>query len=272
MSGARTALGLGLALALTGCWVLADERQGPIEGAVFPHADGYDAPELHGVAALGSQGGTCERCHAEAGEVTPTCTTCHETYPHPEGWIAGAVHGEGTWGAGGSVRECNACHEYSGLQTAVDLPCDGCHASFPHGMSWEISHDTYTRDRGSAVAVCGPCHGEDLAGGSVDISCTECHADYPHAADWASPEAHGVAALADSTSCLACHSTDGSGGSSGVDCSLCHTAWPHSSRWDEEHLGVAGTLGEGPCLDCHEPGDGPATMVATCARSCHGGG
>jgi len=76
--------------------------------------------------------------------------------------------------------------------------------------------------------------------------------------------------------CAACHAdpkdaTQWTGGRSGIACSTCHASYPHPSTWAVDHATATAPLGEAVCAMCHEPGDGPATMVATCAARCHGG-
>lgn len=129
-------------------------------GVEFPHAEGYDAAAAHGAEALDRGTGACLSCHRE-GAQAPSCTSCHEGYPHPAGWLSGATHGAGLSGTGGeAAREpCAACH---GVEGSTAPSCTSCHTSWPHPAGWELGgqHGVWAMARGSATAACGSrCHG-----------------------------------------------------------------------------------------------------------------
>ena len=241
----------------------------------FPHAEGFKAGALHGKEAIAVGADACDTCHRLDGSAAPTCASCHDAYPHPDGWLAGAVHGKGLTGDTGPVaREpCMKCHDLPGLAATDDHACTGCHASYPHVEGWELvgQHGTFMLARGSAGAACGACHGADLAGTTEAPSCTKCHVDYPHVQGWEDPTVHGAAGLLRMDDCLACHGDLGAGGTTGVACARCHPSFPHPADWAKTHPGTVATVGEGPCSACHEAGFGPPTMIARCAKTCHGG-
>lgn len=238
----------------------------------FPHAEGYGEGTAHGAEARRLGSDLCLGCHRDevrknAG--APACTTCHESFPHPDGWLAGSVHGVGLAGAaGGAARDaCASCHGVEGLEAPS---CGTCHGSYPHPADWETAgtHGAWATARGSLATACGSCHGADLGGGPNAPSCTSCHASFPHPTGWADPALH---ATADLGTCAGCHGEGGTGGTSGVACSRCHANYPHADGWAAGHIAVAGTVGEAVCLDCHDAGDGPVGVPAGCGRSCHGG-
>lgn len=241
----------------------------PVAGDLpFPHPDGYDAATAHGGEARTFGADVCLGCHrAEAGAAA-TCESCHAGYPHVEGWLAGAAHGEGLGGVAGAERRdaCTSCHGATGLAAPA---CTACHGSYPHPVGWVIggAHGAYAIERGSATASCGSCHGTALEGGVVAPACTACHADWPHPAGWSDPSRH---AAADLTTCGGCHGADGSGGTSDVACARCHATYPHAEGWPVGHVSVAAKVGEAVCLDCHDAGEGPSAMPAACGAVCHG--
>jgi len=250
------------------------ERSSPA-GAPFPHLQDYRDPTLHG-ADLRIWGlAKCEDCHGRSDSTAPACSTCHEIYPHPEGWVTGSMHGEGLTSRIVDLQQCTRCHDKPGLVATDEYGCTSCHASFPHPEGWSHAqnHGVYALARPDVKAVCGSCHGEDLGGGDVGVACNKCHSVWPHPDDWKDPTVHGVTALDHLDDCAGCHSTEGvwDGGPTGVACSRCHQVFPHAADWKVKHATQASKVGEPICMRCHQPGDGPATMVATCAPSCHGG-
>ena len=234
----------------------------------FPHPSAYEEGTGHGAEALRVGTDRCLACHRE-GANAPSCASCHPTYPHDEGWLAGATHGAGLAGTAAATEraECQACHGAAGLTASA---CTACHGSYPHAEGWKAAgaHGAWALSRGSATASCGSCHGDDLAGTETAPSCTSCHAGYPHPQGWSEATAHGAA---DQVTCAACHGEVGSGGTSGVACARCHGSYPHPAGFESGHLAVASVVGEGVCLDCHETGDGTPGVPAACGATCHGG-
>lgn len=274
-------------LLLAACGTPADWGTPVRDGALFPHADGYEAGSAHGADYRARGADACGTCH-DPGGTAKACVECHESYPHPEGFIVGATHGAGTWGEGGDRSTCDACHADPGLWAGQNLPCTACHETWPHPEGWgaQAGHGLYVTARGGSVsdspvpaAACGSCHGADLAGGSSGVSCTACHSTWPHADGWVSADSGqaGDHAAAFQTSaelaaeCAACHGSAWEGGSSGVACSQCHQGFPHAEGWDRGHIPLSVQVGEGPCLACHDAGEGPAGMIASCGGACHGG-
>lgn len=227
----------------------------PAKDLGFPHPTGFDQAAAHGADAL-AEDGPCLDCHQVEGSQAPRCESCHADYPHLEGWILD--HGRFAEG-------CGACHAAAGTEAATSWACDRCHGAWPHAMTWALpsEHGAWFVARGAEDAACSSCH---EAG--TETACQGCHADYPHAENWSSPEVHGPEALADAESCAACHGADFGGGTTGVACSTCHASYPHGDELSDHVL--AAEHGEGPCLRCHEAGDGPSTVQPGCARSCHG--
>lgn len=249
---------------------LPEFRTQPVTGTVavrFPHAEGYEAGAQHGAESFAAGLDTCLGCHRED-STAPTCASCHESWPHPEGWLAGSVHGEGLGGEAGVAgqAECQECHGQPGLSASA---CSSCHSSYPHPKGWELGgqHGSYALARGSVSAACGSCHGGSLEGTATAPSCTSCHSGWPHPEGWSEPKAHGAA---DPSGCESCHGTGGSGGSSEVACARCHSTYPHGDDWLLGHMSAATTVGEMICLDCHDAGEGPATVPAACGATCHG--
>ncbi len=264
-----------LLLMAAGCaWPRLDDRASPAD-ALFPHGDDYDTAARHGSDALSRGVDVCGECHGRTASSAPTCASCHDAYPHPAGWRAGEIHGEGLAVKDADRSECESCHEVEGSVAAGEYNCHACHGSYPHSDTWGDAgnHGAYVLARAGATAVCGPCHGPDLEGQGDAKACRECHDSYPHGDTWAEPAAHGAQALDGIEPCQGCHATKGAwdGGVAGVACARCHASFPHSDDWLSAHLGAVGERGAGTCLGCHEAGDGAATMVAPCGASCHGG-
>lgn len=263
-------LSLLLLLLAGGCVVPWTEPSDPPEGAFFPHAEGYEAGTAHGAAALSGPIAVCMTCHLEDSVTAPKCSSCHAAFPHETGWNAGTVHGAGLTGEEADLSACLSCHDQPGLVATEEAACTSCHAAFPHPTGWAAAetHGVYALASGDPTAVCGSCHGADLDGGDVGVACTDCHTEWPHPDGWADPSAHGAAA---GDRCFDCHGEAGNGGAAGVACARCHATYPHPEGWAGDHFTTADKVGEGVCLQCHDPGDGPDTMVARCATSCHGG-
>jgi hypothetical protein len=257
------------------------------DGALFPHPATYAQPDGHGADALSRGTIQCIGCHEATTEApepngAPACAHCHAQYPHETGpdetrWSLGAAHGPAATDLEQGAT-CAGCHDAPTLTASTEFSCTTCHASYPHPAGWEGrgEHGRYAADRGDGRAVCGACHGDDLAGGRIDVSCTQCHLAWPHPSGWQDRSAHGAAASADPSVCAGCHAdaadpTAWTGGSAELACSSCHAAYPHDADWGRTHLERTATLGEGVCMGCHTPAEGPATVPATCAPRCHGG-
>jgi hypothetical protein len=233
------------------------------------------------------------------------------SFPHPEGWAEGALHGASALLKG--TAACTTCHQDGGA-----VPCATCHTVYPHpaGFRDGSAHGNASCEEGTAGCLpCAACHENPTLVASRTAHCTACHASYPHASDWDS--AHGPWAVGRGEArapCGPCHGD--ASGSPAAYCGTCHTAWPHpvgyadptshGAGWAKDppscgvchgshgegtasspacsrchagfphtdgwsHLAQATRLGEGTCLACHEAGDGPAGVPTTCAPVCHGG-
>lgn len=233
-------------------------RATPEQALVFPHAQDFELPAAHGPALLESGLATCQECHEQSS--APSCASCHEAYPHAEGWIHG--HGEASRTDGAT---CSSCHEEPGLRAAEQLPCTQCHASFPHPAQWRESHGATALTLPDMVGGCTGCHEHSSEG---DQACASCHEVFPHSADFDHPAAFEE----DPSTCASCHAEGAQwdGGRSKVACARCHQSFPHGAAWKQEHMAVSGQVGEATCMVCHEQGDGPDTMPATCSTACHG--
>jgi len=269
-------MSLALLFALgVGCGRVADWGTPSEPSAMLPHPASWEEATAHGSAYRERGAEACVGCH----EVEPGgsfCGECHDSYPHADGWLDGSTHGPGTYGKYGELQPCQDCHQLEGSAAAA-LACTSCHGSYPHAEGWEGAgeHGAYLVERGSVMVACTPCHGQDLGGGDVGDACTSCHASYPHPVGWGDGAQHGRFDAAGrpgwhAMGCQRCHG-DSAGGVAGLSCARCHASYPHGAGWDAQHAARAGALGEGTCTGCHTPGDGPATMPATCAPVCHGG-
>ena len=277
----RTPLLLAL---LMGCATPRLDPRPSGDGPIFPHVADYDQGRLHGRDQLDGSPDRCTGCHeleapADKDNVPagtpPACGGCHADWPHAAGWRAGSVHGEGLAGEDADRSACLDCHEAPGLVASTTFACNSCHASYPHAENWAEAgqHGVYAAGSPDPVAVCGSCHGAALEGVEPATACVECHESWPHSEDWAEPTQHGAAAQLDKTRCEGCHATAGvwNGGAVDLACARCHATYPHPGDWGLTHLASTLQVGEDICLRCHNVGDGPPTMVATCAKRCHGG-
>lgn len=232
------------------------------------------------------------------------------SFPHPDDYERGALHGSDSLSAG--TGACLSCHR----EDSTAPTCASCHDDYPHPKGW-LAGSTHghglTGDGGAAGrADCATCHGKDELKAP---ECASCHGSYPHPDGWALADHHGdeaqsrgtaacagchgadlggtpeapscaschasfphppgwsdpsVHGHADLGTCAACHGDLGTGGVSGVACSRCHADYPHPAGWDAGHLSAVERAGERSCLSCHEAGVGPTLPVA-CGAACHGG-
>lgn len=211
----------------------------------FPHrnADGTQntqwkpaiGTDFHGALVMAASGATakdkattlkCTTCHdsGNAGNPSPTCYSCHASFPHAAKpvTVAGITYSfqNASWGdfTNGHGQYVVARAKLSAIS-----------------ISQQIQKECATS-----------CHGTDLLGGTSKKSCTTCHASYPHTAEWVKAYdpadtktpggAHGLHVLKTGLAgCLTgCHGTDGSGGNSGKACTTCHN-YPHKAGWKDDH-------------------------------------
>ncbi|MCA9493312.1 MAG: hypothetical protein KC621_25450 [Myxococcales bacterium] len=245
------------------------------------------------------------------GTTAPTTTTPSGaiTFPHAEGYDAGALHGPEALQSG---ELCGGCHR----DGSTAPTCASCHDTYPHAAGW-LAGDVHgvglTGEQGAAAReACTACH-EGLSA----PTCTTCHPSWPHPEGWAEIDRHGawarsrgsaeaacgschgprlkgtdtapsctechevyphparmtdpaVHAELDQTTCAACHGPVGEGGIAKVACSRCHATFPHPADQRVAHVATAARTGEAPCFACHAPGDGGAPIPSGCALACHG--
>lgn len=127
----------------------------------------------HGTTALNAPA-TCEACHSSRNVARPTaphasktyCSTCHDSYQHPKGWVGGhATKVDNT---------CATCHTLLGQQgqQGPHNACSACHTSNTATGAWHpkmffITHGKIVNQQGDAA--CLKCHAE------VEPSCAKCH-------------------------------------------------------------------------------------------------
>ncbi|OGR02108.1 MAG: hypothetical protein A2284_11785 [Deltaproteobacteria bacterium RIFOXYA12_FULL_61_11] len=268
---ARVRLGIGslamgcvLLLGCSGGGLPADQFLPPAgdassaASAIFPHPDGFGAG-AHGLVLRGEAGAleTCRTCHGEdldGGWAGTSCTSCHRTYPHTQGWIDRGRHGSFVRD-NGSLLCTAACHDQDPLVAGTAGRCTGCHSDYPHTQGWSLASQ-HGPAATEPTARCVACHG---ATGGRTGDCADCHADYPHLKGWAEPAVHGAAARAGDrgTGCSnSCHGEDPQKFDKGRRCTSCHPEYPHPAGWFEAggHGKRVGQLGG----------------VESCATSCHG--
>jgi hypothetical protein len=146
----------------------------------YPHPEGWELAGQHGAYTLarGSAVAACGGCHGAALEgvtdpdrASPSCTSCHATWPHPEGWAA--VEGHGATSAA-QLPDCYACHGEGGTGGIVALACSRCHDAFPHADGWTQGHLAWVNARGDQA--CLSCHDAGSAAPTMPASCgAACH-------------------------------------------------------------------------------------------------
>lgn len=220
----------------------------------------------HGRSKLTADGrldtGACTVCHGsdlQGSDTTPSCYSCHTTYP--------AQHRTNTWeksghGAAGknNTAACAICHG-SDLQGGVaKKSCYSCHAQYPHIATWKADHGKLMQDHAAAAQqtrrqyiqlnCTASCH--NITSDKLGPACVTCHDpqnQYPHPTDWyvtGDPYggSHGPAVVAaamlgagqaaQAAGCLtACHGTAGSTGflPDSNRCTTCHSFYPHPNDW-----------------------------------------
>ncbi len=98
----------------------------------YPHPPGFADSAMHGPAAASAGSDTCTgACHGPAWTgFGPGCATCHDLYPHPDGF---AQLGHVAFVQSRSERACRTCHA-PGTPTAPDMPLTcraSCHGGQP---------------------------------------------------------------------------------------------------------------------------------------------
>ncbi|KAA3618893.1 MAG: hypothetical protein DWQ05_05860 [Calditrichaeota bacterium] len=247
---------------------------------------------------------SCRGCHGEdltGGPSGISCTKCHTTFPHPQGWeLDSGVNSHTTFLQANNFdySSCKNCHGEDFTGGSSGISCNKCHDGFPHLDSWVAAgpdgHNTFLKNKDYDMESCKSCHGADLKGGTSGISCSQCHGDFPHPDGWelkSDPNSHTFFLINngfDYTSCQKCHGQDLLGGTSYISCKQCHTNFPHPQDWigsgEDSHnfyikannfnfTGCTGCHGvnydefkrDNSCLTCHTHADGPEAC-----NTCHG--
>ena len=264
--------------------------------ALYPHVPGWITPadpNFHGtyLSRLGYELSSCQTCHGQNFDEIKkdtSCRTCHDSFPHPEGWPG---TGEGSHGAylrasGFKVSDCQPCHGDNYDRVIVNTSCRTCHETYPHVQGWaqegENSHGEYLKRLDYPISTCQPCHGENYDEIMLNNSCRTCHEIYPHAAQWAVPGSdnfHGdylEALNYDATSCQSCHGENYDEVMRGKSCRTCHESFPHPTGWigtgAESHGNFLKNAGYPlqDCQTCHGENYDVVKENLSC-RSCHTG-
>ena len=236
----------------------------------------------------------CSSCHGsdyKGGISEVSCSVCHRSYPHSDGWNSASsqnFHGLQLKNSVYELADCQPCHgtDFDGGRSEVS--CNACHASYPHKPSWSNKnspefHGSYLKQNNWSLDACQNCHGSDYQGGSSGVSCFTCHDIYPHDDNWLVEDTEGFHGEYlesrdwDNSSCKNCHGDDLMGGRTEISCFTCHGSYPHSDGWlnistEEFHGNFIRNNGWSlqSCQDCHGSDyTGENTMVS--CRTCHTG-
>lgn len=179
--------------------------------AGYPHTDGWLAGAVHGQGLTGDEGPAarvlCMECHGgETGLVATTersCTSCHASYPHPEGWADVGQHGLFALARGSAPAACGSCHGADLTGTPTAPSCTTCHTDYPHVEGWSDAA-VHSVSALADMSSCEGCHGVLGTGGSAGVACARCHASFPHPTDWAKTHLGTVAKVGEAA-CASCH-------------------------------------------------------------------
>ena len=156
----------------------------------YPHTENWIAgSELsHGLFVKDKEWSneSCQSCHGEnliGGSSEVSCYSCHENYPHENGWLVEeeeAFHGSFVKNNGFDISSCASCHGENFMGGNSDVSCYTCHAGYPHQAGWisptdDNFHGHTIRADNWSMQSCKNCHGEDYRGGSSGTSCFTCH-------------------------------------------------------------------------------------------------
>ncbi|OFZ55315.1 MAG: hypothetical protein A2428_04180 [Bdellovibrionales bacterium RIFOXYC1_FULL_54_43] len=240
----------------------------------FPHIQGFGNQETHGAAYLKSKESRrdCIVCHRQRETVPgralalPACTSCHQEFPHSDGFASPEDHG---YKFIDDSSRCTGCHSSGGESRGV-TSCADCHLRMPHPEGFGDSQVHGPESKSIGTKTCLNCHSENhrTPGGKIVPACAYCHASYPHSAEYGNPERHGLDYLKIPESCLGCHA------GSGVEkpgCSDCHIGVPHTPELTKKH-GSAYLSKPGDCAGCHIRGiasEVPGAKVLPTCKSCH---
>ncbi|MDZ4224737.1 MAG: hypothetical protein U1D33_02400, partial [bacterium] len=256
-----------------------ESAQGSLSVSVFPHADNWAEPAVHGGWVTKNGKTTCLRCHATTQasvEGAPACGSCHILYPHSSGWIKKEVHGGSVLKNGKSAcaAQCHGTDLAGGLSK---VSCNLCHSIYPHAADFSSpgGHGEVAKEDGKVLCI--GCHGEDYQGGGSGVSCFQCHSKYPHAPNWLNPSNHGAEVVANGTVGCAtqCHGSDLKGGLSGIACTMCHATFPHADGWENfsghgQYVTTTLNGSTAECQRCHGTDLNGGGSGVSCS-SCHAG-
>ncbi len=250
--------------------------------SLYPHPAGWALPEQHGLSVLSTgqlnTGACAKSCHGEnlQGASGPSCTKCHENYPHAEGWKTKEKHGH-FFKQRGTANCATKCHGEDLTGGLSRIACNSCHSVYPHAKDFSEPANHGPLAFGQGKETCKNCHGTELRGVETTPSCYGCHKEtYPHAKDWAEKTQHGnfVVKSGKETCATACHGKDLAGGLTNVSCSSCHSIYPHKAGFSnaENHGQLALGGGKASCALCHEIENAKSgTQGVPACTSCHAG-
>lgn len=263
------------------------QERSPVEYAGV-HPEFWTDPasgDFHGKKVVAVGLASCRECHGEdfgGGRSGISCFTCHEAYPHTDGWLVASsqdFHGVYIRGHGWNLVICQTCHgeDYDGGEGGRS--CNACHSGTPeacntcHGSGSNpappeaIDGDTATTFTGVGA------HQSHISYSSVRFDCSECHlkpdslyqpghvdSDLPAELSFGPlARAEGADPLWDGATCadVYCHGSTVSGPNpdpvwtvvdgSQAACGACHRIPPHGN-W-------------GSCDGCHPSVVGPDTSI-----------
>ncbi len=138
----------------------------------------------------------CQQCHGnqfDGGLVGVSCRKCHETFPHPEGWvgIGEGSHKQYIQSHNYDFQSCKACHGANYDLVKVDNSCRTCHTSDAGPEACNTCHGVFAADGNDLRNAAPPAglHNETEASSpavgahqahlnyfeSVEATCQECH-------------------------------------------------------------------------------------------------
>lgn len=180
----------------------------------YPHTEGWLSGQVHGKGLMGETGEAarqpCLECHGTEGLVAASehgCNSCHENYPHVEGWELAGQHGVYALSRGSATAACGSCHG-THLEGNKNAPaCTKCHSDYPHADGWTAANQhpsPHAVAAASDFARCETCHGAGGTGGKAEVACAQCHASYPHPDEWVKTHYATVDKVGEG-SCALCH-------------------------------------------------------------------
>ena len=157
----------------------------------YPHNDSWTAGSevSHGslLKTKDWENESCTSCHGAdllGGSSEVSCSKCHNSYPHVDGWLASEnenFHGEYIKDLGHDNSSCTSCHGAEFMGGSSEVSCYTCHNGYPHQSGWvspanDNFHGQAIRAANWSLENCARCHGQDYRGGTTGSSCYTCHA------------------------------------------------------------------------------------------------